>query len=210
MADHFEFGAEMVIRHRKERFVRKHARVTKRLELAGVMDMEEKLPDGDADGELHGNQLLVVERVAAARPGGAIRMCDVIERIIASVNLERLDSSPARMAASPTFEGAGPSGLNAHAPPFRDRIYSFKEKQGALERLVWQPTKRIRLHAFDLDEFDGDAEPPIHRKGQRRHRPCLFIDTEAAVEGNASGDEAADDDEDDNLGGCIVADDVEF
>ena len=74
VADHPEPGAELIIRHPEERFAGKHARVTKRLELAGQMDMEEELPDGDADGELHGDQLLVAERVAVARPGGAIRM----------------------------------------------------------------------------------------------------------------------------------------
>ena len=45
--------------------------------------MDEKLPDGDDEGELNGDQLLVAERVAAARLGGAIRMGDVIEQIIA-------------------------------------------------------------------------------------------------------------------------------
>ena len=72
MADQPETGAELIIRHPEERFARRHARVTKRLELAGAMEMEEELPDGDADGELHGDQLLIAERVAAARPGGAI------------------------------------------------------------------------------------------------------------------------------------------
>ena len=78
VADQPEPVAKLIIRHPEERFARRHARVTRRLELAGAMDMEEKLPDGDADGELHGDQLLVAERVAASRPGGAIRMGDVI------------------------------------------------------------------------------------------------------------------------------------
>ena len=43
--------------------------------------------DGDSDGELQGNQLLVAERKAAARPNGAIRIRDVIERIIARDHL---------------------------------------------------------------------------------------------------------------------------
>ena len=61
-------GAELIIRHRDERFARRRARVTRRLEIAGAMVMEEEeLPDGDADGELHGDQLLVAEQVAAAR-----------------------------------------------------------------------------------------------------------------------------------------------
>ena len=90
VGDQPEPGAELIIRHREERFARRRARVTRRLELAGAMEMEEEeLPEGDADSELHGNQLLVAERVAAARPGGAIRMGDVIKRIIARDNLAR-------------------------------------------------------------------------------------------------------------------------
>ena len=73
VADHPEPGAELIIWHREERFGRRRARVTRHLELAGAMEIEEEeLPDSDADGELHGDQLLVAERVAAARPGGAI------------------------------------------------------------------------------------------------------------------------------------------
>ena len=87
VADQSQPGAGLIIRHSKERFARRYARVTKRLELAGAMDMEEELTDGDADGELYGDQLLVAERVAAARPGGASRMSDVIVRIIARDNL---------------------------------------------------------------------------------------------------------------------------
>ena len=55
MADQPEPGAELIIQHPKEQFARKHARVIKRLELAGAIKMEEELPDGDADGELHGD-----------------------------------------------------------------------------------------------------------------------------------------------------------
>ena len=36
------------------------------------MNLEEKLPDGNADGERHGDQLLVAERIVAELPGGAI------------------------------------------------------------------------------------------------------------------------------------------
>ena len=88
------------------------------------MEKEKELFDGDADGELHGYQLLVAERVAAARPGAAIRMGDVIERIIARDNLARPVSPPARMRAPTTPQRAGPSGLNAHLPPFRRRVDS--------------------------------------------------------------------------------------
>ena len=87
VADQPEPGAELIIRHPNERFIRTHARVTRLLELAGAMEMEEKLPDGDADGELDCHQLLMAERVAAVRPGGAIRMGEVIEQLIARDNL---------------------------------------------------------------------------------------------------------------------------
>ena len=95
MADQPEPGAEIIIRHPEERFARRHARVSRRLELAGAMESEEELSDGDADGELNGDQLRMAERVAATRHYGAIRMGDVIKRIIARDNLERPVSPPA-------------------------------------------------------------------------------------------------------------------
>ena len=208
VADQPEPGAELIIRHREERFIRKHARVTRRLEVAGVMDMEEELPDGDADGELHGDQLLVAERVAAARPGGAIRMGDVIERIIARHRLERPVSPPARMPAPPTPQRAGPSGRNAHAPPFRRRVDSSDEEEAV--RPVWPP-RRPRLDLEEADyEQDENAEPePQRRRKRARRRVNPFIDAEVGVDGDASGDEETDD-ENNDLDGFIVADDVEF
>ena len=124
MADQPEPGAELIIRDSHERFARRHDRVTRRFELADSMEMEEELSDGDVCGKLHGDQLMMAERVAAARPGGNIRMGEVIERIIASDNLERSDSPLAWMLAPPTTQRAGSSGLNAHMPPFRRRVDS--------------------------------------------------------------------------------------
>ena len=72
VADQPELGAELIIRHPEERFARRQVRVTRRLELASAIEKEEELPDGDTGGELHGDQLLMAERVADARPGGAI------------------------------------------------------------------------------------------------------------------------------------------
>ena len=59
--DQPEPSEELIIRHPEERFARRRARVTRRLELAGEMEMEE-LPDGDFEGELHCDQLLVAKR----------------------------------------------------------------------------------------------------------------------------------------------------
>ena len=83
MAHKPEPCAELIIRHSEKQFNRRHARVTRRLKLAGAMEMEKELPYGDADGETHGDQLLMAERVAVARLGGAIQIGDVIARIIA-------------------------------------------------------------------------------------------------------------------------------
>ena len=129
VADQAEPGAELIIRHPEEQFALRHARVTRRLELAGAIEVEKMMPDGDADGELHGDQLLMADRVADARSGGAIRMNEVIERIIARDNLERPVSTLARMPASPTQQRDGPSGLNAHLPPFRRRVDSSDEDE---------------------------------------------------------------------------------
>ena len=63
--------------------------MTRRFTLAGALEMDEELPNGDADGDLNGDKLLMVKRVAAARLNGAIRMNDEIERIISRHNLER-------------------------------------------------------------------------------------------------------------------------
>ena len=48
-----------------------------RLEQAIVWEINEKLPDGDADGELIGNQSIITEQVTAARPGDAIQKGDM-------------------------------------------------------------------------------------------------------------------------------------
>ena len=207
MADQPEPGAELIIRHPEKRFARKHVRVTKRLEHAGAMEMEEELPDGDADGEVHGDQLLMAERVASARPDGAIRMGDVIERIIARDNLKQPVSPPARMPAPPTQHRAGPSGLNAHLPPFRRRVHSSDEDEP--DRPLWPPRRpHLEFNDGDYEQEDTEPEPPRRRKNARC-RVNLFIEAEAGVDGDASNDEGSED-ENDDLDGFIVADDIEF
>ena len=208
MADQPEPGAELIIRHPEERFTLRHARVTRRLELAGAMEMEDELPYVNADGELHGDQLLMAERVAAARPGGAIRMGDMIERIIARDNIERPVSPPARMLAPPTQQRAGLSGLNAQLPSLRRHDDSSDEDEP--KRPVWPP-RRPHLEFDDGDyEQEEDTEPePPRRRTKVRHRVNPFIDAEAGVDGDASNDEESDEEKYD-LDGFIVADDIEF
>ena len=208
MADQPKPGAKLIIRHPEERLAQRHSRVTKRLKLAISMEMEEKLLDGDADGKLHDNQLLMAERMASARPGCAIRMGDVIERIIARDNFERPVSPPARMPAPPMQQRARPSKLNAHLPPFRRRVDSFDEDKP--ERPLW-PLRRPHLEFDDGDyeqEEDTETEPPRRIiKARRRVNP--FIDAEAGVDRDASNDEGSEK-ENDDLDGFIVADDIEF
>ena len=172
------------------------------------MDIEKELPDGDADSELHGDQLVVAERVAATRPSGAIRMGDVIERIIALDNLEPLVCPPARMLEPPTPQRAGPSRLNAHLPPFSRRVDSSDEEEPV--RLAWPPHRpHMEFDDGNYEQYENvKPEPPRPRKKARR-RANPFIDAEAGVDWDASGDEGTDEEIDD-LDGFIVSDDVEY
>ena len=67
------------------------------------------LSDGDADGELNGDKLLMAQRVAATLLGNTISMGDMIEQIIACDNFERPVLPPARMPKPHTPQRAGPS-----------------------------------------------------------------------------------------------------
>ena len=75
---------------------------------------------------------------------------------------------------------------------------------------MW-PKRRPRLELEEADyEQDENAEPePPRRQKKARRRVNPFIDAEAGVEVNASNDEGTDD-ENDDLDGFLVADDVEF
>ena len=150
----------------------------------------------------------MAERVVAARPGGASRMGEVIARIIARDNLERPVSPPARMPAPPTQQRTGPNGVNAYLAPFRRRVDSSDEDEP--KRPVWPP-RRPHLEFDDgyyEQEKDTEPEPP-KRRNNERHCVNPFIDAEAGVDGDASNDEGSDN-ENDDLNGFIVADDIEF
>ena len=112
VADQLKPGAKLIIRHRTKRFARIHARVTRRLEFAGKMEILKKLLNGDADGKLLNEQLLIIEQMAAARPNGAFQISDVIERIIARDNFERPVLLLAPMPVPQKSQRAKPSKLN--------------------------------------------------------------------------------------------------
>ena len=117
----------------------------------------------------------MAERVAVARPSGAIRMGDVIEQIISRDNLQRLVSSPARMPGPPTPQRDGPIELNAHLLPFRCRVDSSDKDKPERPEL---PPRRPHLK-FDDDAYEQneDAESALlryNKKARRRVNP--FID----------------------------------
>ena len=91
---------ESIDKSKDRRYKRKNKQVQKKL--AGLeMDANESdweydgeaIPDGDAHGELHGAALIQAERAASARPGVAVRMGDVIERLIIRANGVSRDAS---------------------------------------------------------------------------------------------------------------------
>ena len=208
VADQPETGAEFFIRHLEKRFARRYDRVKRCHEFAGAMEMWENLLDGDADGELHGDKPLMAERVAAARPVNAIRMGEIIERIIAIDNLERPDSPLAWLSAPPTPQSAEPSGLNAHLPPIRRRVDLSDEDEPELP--VW-PHRSPQLEFDDSDYEKEESTEPQHVRPRKSVRRCAnpLIDAEAGVDGDASGDKGTDD-ENNDLDGFIVADDVKY
>ena len=133
-----------------------------RFERATVMDMEQQLPEGDANCELHGEQLLRAEREAAGRLGGAIEIQKVIEQTIVRDNNEWPVSSPARVPAPATPERASTSTKNSYMLPFLQHEDSFEEKQ---------PDRPVQLTRRPPMEFDDEnykhtdtAEPkPLRR-----------------------------------------------
>ena len=112
------------------------------------------------------------------------------------------------MPALLTQQRSGLSGLNAHVPPFRRRVDSSDEDEP--ERPLWPPL-RPHLEFDDGDneqEENTEPEPPRRRKNARR-RVNPFIVADAGVDGDASNDNGSED-ENDDLDGFIVADDIEF
>ena len=206
-AYHPEPGAELVIRQMEERFKSWHARVIRCLQNNNT-NLEEK-SDGRVN-ELSNDQLLVAKRKADARPGGAIRMGEVIEKIIVHDNLDRSVSPPARMSAPHTSLRAGPSGLNAFLPPFHPRVDSSYEVEP--ERSVLPP-RRPHLE-FEEEDYEQkeEAEPKgLRRRKQVRRRANPFLYAKAGVDRDASDEElSVDENSDYDLDEFIVADDVEY
>ena len=158
--------------------------------------------------ERFNDKLLVAKRMADARPGGAILMGEIIERIIARENLDRPVSPPYSMQAPPTPQRAEPRGLNDHLPLFRRHVDYSDEEEPA--RPVWPP-RRPHLE-FDEEDYEQEtnAEPePLRLRKRVKRRVNPFIDAEAGVDGDASADEGTDN-ENDNLDGFIVVDDIDF
>ena len=75
---------------------------------------------------------------------------------------------------------------------------------------MWPP--RRLLFEFDDGDYEQeeDTDPqPVIRKKRARRRANQFIDAETGEDGDGSSDEETDD-ENDDLDGFIVADDVEY
>ena len=91
---------------------------------------------------------------------------------------------------------------------FRRRVDSSDEDEP--ERPVWPPRPpHIKFDDGDYEqEEDSEPDPPRRRKRARR-RANPFIDAEAGMDKEASGDERSEF-ENDDLDGFKVADDGEY
>ena len=93
-------------------------------------------------------------------------------------------------------------------PPFRLCVDSSDEDEP--ERQVWPPRRpHLEFDDGDYEQEENTERQPVRSRKNARRRANPFIDTEAGVDGNASGDEKTDD-ENDDLDGFIVAVDVEY
>ena len=104
-------GTDLIIEHQERRFIRNHERVVKKLraklQAEGVEEEEQGEPE-ELELEIPDNldEWEQAVRAAAARPGVAGRITDVIDRLVAAAG-RPIDDPPQR---------AGPSGTY-HPPP---------------------------------------------------------------------------------------------
>ena len=84
------------------RLQRKHALAIKRARRTKPEDISD-----DDEAEVHGDDLILAERAAVARPPPSIRINTVIERICACDHLELSSSLPLRMPPPPSPQQAG-------------------------------------------------------------------------------------------------------
>ena len=134
-------GTDLIIDHQKRRFIQSHERVVKKLramlEAEGVEQQPEKvefeIPDNLDEWEK-------AAREAAARPGRADRITDVINRLVAAGG--PIDDPPQRAAPSGTF----------HPPPFPEpaRRDSSENDKNDAEAATSRKCKRPR-NPFILD-----------------------------------------------------------
>ena len=94
--EHPEAGNDLHIVTREER---NEARLQRKHQLALKRSKQQYRENSSDDDEVEadGDDLIVAQRAAAARPGAVVRINDVIERIVARQNLERPTSPPPRM-----------------------------------------------------------------------------------------------------------------
>ena len=100
--------------HITTREQRNEARLQRKHKLA-VKRSRRTLPDDaseDDEAEVQGDDLIIAQRAAAARPVPSVRMNDVIERIVARANIERPTSPPPRMPPPPSPQRAGTLSLS--------------------------------------------------------------------------------------------------
>ena len=145
---------------------------------------------------------------AAARPGVAIWINDVIEQIIARDNLEPAVSMLARIPAPPTPQRAGLSGLNAYLSPYCRRVDSSDEDEP--QRPVWPPCRpHLEFDDGDYEQLEDTESKPVRHRISARRPANLFIDAETDEDGDMSSDKETDD-VNDNFNNDIVADDVYY
>ena len=152
---------ESIEKCKDKRYKKRNKQVQKRLAPLEMAEDEsdweyegEPIPDGDALGELHGEALAQAEHAAAARPGLAVRMGDVIERLFA--NAQPRDGL---QPAQPPDQGDGAEHYEGE-PAESGRVWhciNGEWVQGVQESLsIFAPQRDPDV---SLPESEGQASP---------------------------------------------------
>ena len=155
---------ESVDKCKDKRYKRKNKQVQKKL--AGLEMAENEsdweydgdgVPDGDAQGELHGAALAQAERAAAARPGLAVRMGDVIERLMVNAAAQSRDPQ----VEEPQTE------VEAGAEHFEGEAEAGDASEAESD---WQPFP-WEQPVSEPDENEENVQPEPKRRAVRRPAP---------------------------------------
>jgi len=197
---------ESIDKCKDKRYKRRTNRLQQRLAELQMAENEsdweydgDSMPDGDAQGELHGEALKQAERAAAARPGLAVRMGDVIERLTANATSQSRDQPPrpdgARHWRRGVRTGDRAAGVSMEQPDIEPDENQENGQPRQKRRTVVQPLTpspvRILLSPVHTNHAGTSGWHPQAESTESRGRPVNRSDSSS--DRGIGGGQCADD-----------------